>query len=153
MRNLFQFQRPFGISWQPTLADIDHYGHVNNVSFVKQLENVAWAHTHSLGLTIEDYRNLDAGMAITHHDIYYFKSVHLDQFINCQTGVIACDHKLRVARAFAFYDENEDCVLTARTDFVCIKLSTGKPRRMPKAFIEAYGNAYLDQAVQPINTD
>ena len=146
MHHLFQIQRPFCLMWQPTQADIDHYGHVNNVSYVQQLERVAWAHTHALGLTIDDYRELDAGMVIQHHDIYYHQSVHLGQLITCQTGVVACDQKLRVARAFAFYNQHADCVLSARTEFVCIRLSTGKPRRMPKAFVAAYGNAYREQA-------
>jgi len=29
-------------------------------------------------------------------------------------------------------------LLRARTTFVCIELSTGRPKRMPEAFIEGY---------------
>jgi len=32
-------------------------------------------------------------------------------------------------------------LLRAQTTFVCIELSTGKPRRMPAEFIEGYGAA------------
>jgi acyl-CoA thioesterase FadM len=32
-------------------------------------------------------------------------------------------------------------LLRAQTTFVCIELSTGKPKRMPAEFIEGYGPA------------
>ena len=34
-----------------------------------------------------------------------------------------------------------DDVLRAQTTFVCIELSSGKPKRMPAEFIEGYGPA------------
>lgn len=36
-------------------------------------------------------------------------------------------------------------LLRAQTTFVCIELSSGKPRRMPEEFIQGYG-----PAVQPV---
>ena len=35
-------------------------------------------------------------------------------------------------------------LLRARTTFVCIELSTGRPRRMPAEFLEGYGRAVLN---------
>jgi len=34
-------------------------------------------------------------------------------------------------------------LLRAQTTFVCIELSTGRPKRMPVEFIEGYGPALL----------
>lgn len=34
-------------------------------------------------------------------------------------------------------------LLRAQTTFVCIELSTGKPKRMPAEFVEGYGPAIL----------
>ncbi|MBE1287370.1 MAG: acyl-CoA thioesterase [Alteromonadaceae bacterium] len=133
---------PYTCLWQPAENDIDHYGHVNNTSYVKQLEVTAWAHSNHLGLDIAQYRELDAGMVIAHHTIDYLLPVHCGETIECRTAIIACDNKLRLSRGFEFYNQSQQRVLTARTDFVCITLSTGKPRRMPARFAECYGRAY-----------
>ncbi|MNT91856.1 hypothetical protein D3C72_2330240 [compost metagenome] len=39
-------------------------------------------------------------------------------------------------------------LLRAQTTFVCIELSTGKPKRMPAEFIEGYGPALLSQNLE-----
>ena len=36
-------------------------------------------------------------------------------------------------------------LLRAQTTFVCIELSTGKPKRMPAEFVEGYGRALLER--------
>ena len=81
-------------------------------------------------------------MVIAHHNVDYLLPVHFGETIECRTAIIACDNKLRLSRGFEFYNQSQQRVLTARTDFVCITLSTGKPRRMPARFAECYGRAY-----------
>jgi len=36
-------------------------------------------------------------------------------------------------------------LLRARMQFACIELSSGRPRRLPRAFLEGYGPAVLDK--------
>ena len=35
-------------------------------------------------------------------------------------------------------------LLRAQTTFVCIEMSSGKPKRMPAEFIEGYGRALIE---------
>ena len=84
---MFSLPAPFTCSWHITPALIDHYGHVNNVAYVKQIETVAWLHSNNLGLSIEQYKALDRGMAIRTHHLEYHHPLHLDDTVTCATWI------------------------------------------------------------------
>jgi acyl-CoA thioester hydrolase len=42
-------------------------------------------------------------------------------------------------------DSDQATVMRGHWDLVCIALSSGQPKRMPKAFLEAYGAAVVPQ--------
>ena len=137
---------PHIIRWKIQPQEIDHYNHVNNVAYVSKLEQVAWSHSNKLGLTIEEYQSLDRGMAISRHEIDYLASALLDDELLCATWIVQCDSRLKLARQFQFIRERDGLtMLKARTEFVCIALSSGKPKRMPERFSQVYGNAVLNK--------
>lgn len=141
------YPNPFVKQWEICQEHIDHYQHVNNVAYVKQLEITAWAHSNQLGLSIEKYQALDRGMAISRHQINYLSPAHLGDVIECATWIIACDKKLTLSRQFQFIRQSDHTpMLTAQTDFVCIALSSGKPKRMPREFSSVYGPAQIEIA-------
>lgn len=138
------YPRPFIKHWQICAQHIDHYQHVNNVAYVSQLESTAWAHSNQLGLTIEQYQAIDRGMAISRHEINYLAAVRLGDTVDCATWILECDERLTLTRQFQFIRKSDQkTVLTAKTKFVCITLSSGKPSRMPKAFSTIYGPAKI----------
>jgi len=135
---------PFLCNWQVLPEQIDHYQHANNVAYVGQLEVTSWKHSNHLGLTIEQYQALDRGMAISRHEINYLAAAHVDDMIDCATWIVECDNRLKLTRQFQFIRRSDQkTLLTARTEFVCIALSTGKPKRMPKEFTNVYGQAVI----------
>jgi acyl-CoA thioester hydrolase len=140
---------PFLCTWRVKPEQIDHYQHANNVAYVSQLEVTSWKHSNHLGLTIEQYQALDRGMAISRHEINYLAAAHVNDVIDCATWIVECDNKLKLARQFQFISRrSQQTLLTARTEFVCIALSTGKPKRMPKEFAAVYGPAALSCQLQ-----
>ena len=140
---------PFLNTWRVSPEQIDHYQHANNVAYVSQLEVTSWTHSKHLGLTIEQYQALDSGMAIIRHEIDYLAPAHVNDLIDCATWIVRCDNKLKLARQFQFIRRSDQLtLLTARTEFVCIALSTGKPKRMPKEFADVYGPATLTSPIQ-----
>lgn len=144
----WQYPQPYILSWTVDDGQIDHYGHVNNVEYVSQLEKTAWAHSNQLGLTIGQYQALDRGMAISRHEIAYLGAAYAGEHIACATWIIECDGKLKLSRRFQFMRINDQqTLLTARTDFVCIALSSGKPKRMPAEFAKVYGAAKIAVSV------
>ncbi|WP_339724604.1 acyl-CoA thioesterase [uncultured Paraglaciecola sp.] len=131
---------PFLCQWQVMPEQIDHYQHANNVAYVSQLEVTSWKHSNHLGLTIEQYMALDRGMAISRHEINYLAAAHVNDLIDCATWIVECDNRLKLTRQFQFIRRSDQLtLLTARTEFVCIALSSGKPKRMPKEFANVYG--------------
>jgi acyl-CoA thioester hydrolase len=138
----WQLQTPFIHTWKVSPEQIDHYQHANNVAYVSQLEITSWAHSNHLGLSIEQYQDLDRGMAISRHEINYLAAAYVHEIIDCATWIIECDKKLKLARQFQFIRRSDKLtLLTARTEFICIALSTGKPKRMPNEFAQVYGPA------------
>lgn len=131
---------PFLCQWQVMPEQIDHYQHANNVAYVSQLEITSWKHSNQLGLTIDQYKELDRGLAISRHEINYLAAAHMHDLIDCATWIVECDNRLKLARQFQFIRRSDQLtLLTARTEFVCIALSSGKPKRMPKEFSDVYG--------------
>lgn len=138
----WQLPNPFIVPWQVEQAQIDHYQHVNNVAYVSKLEQVAWAHSNSLGLSIEQYQALDRGMAIRRHQIDYLGAAVLADTLLCATWIVHCDQRLQLSRQFQFIRQTDGkTLLQARTDFVCIALSSGKAKRMPAIFADTYSAA------------
>jgi acyl-CoA thioester hydrolase len=150
----WKYPHPFVRTWKITQEHIDHYQHTNNVAYLSRLERLAWEHSRSLGLEFSDYQSLDRAMVITQHNLQYHAPSHLNDKLACATWIVKCDHKFRLSRCFEFIklgdnrkDEersNTKVVFSAQTDFVCCSLSTGMPKKMPKAFAEIYGSALID---------
>lgn len=133
---------PFVCEWRITNQHIDHYGHVNNVAYISQLERVAWLHSNHIGLTIEEYKLLDRAMVIQSHTIKYKLPCFENDLLFCGTWITECNKKLTLKRKFQYIcSQRKKTVFEAETVFVCITLSSGLPTRMPKRFADLYGAA------------
>ena len=61
---LWDYPGVFAITVQPAKDDIDAFGHVNNVVYLRWLTECAWAHSSAVGLPEEQCVNLRRGMAV-----------------------------------------------------------------------------------------
>jgi acyl-CoA thioester hydrolase len=135
---------PFVIDLKVGNDDIDGLGHANNAVYVTWLERCAWRHSQRLGLDLSEYRRLDRAMAVLRHEIDYLASAYEDDDLQLATWIVDWDQKLKMTRQFQLVRPRDGLtLLRARTTFVCIELSSGKPKRMPAEFIEGYGPAML----------
>lgn len=138
---------PFVIDISVNSDDIDGLGHANNAVYVSWLERCAWRHSQSLGLDLAEYRRLDRAMAVLRHEIDYLASAYEDQRLQMATWIVASDQRLKMDRHFQLIrPADATTLLRARTTFVCIELSSGRPKRMPSEFVEGYGAALLQDA-------
>ncbi|MFW8590090.1 acyl-CoA thioesterase [Glaciecola sp. 2405UD65-10] len=140
----FQWQRPkpFIRNWQISSSNIDHYQHTNNVAYLSRLEKLAWEHSKALGLQFEDYQKADRAMVITKHELNYHLPSHLNDTLACATWITFCDKKFRLSREFQFINvASAKTCFSATTQFVCVSLQTGAPKKMPQAFYEIYAQA------------
>ncbi|CDF85214.1 acyl-CoA thioesterase [Pseudomonas sp. QL9] len=138
---------PFVIDIAVNAEDIDGLGHANNAVYVSWLERCAWRHSQRLGLDLAEYRRLDRAMAVVRHEIDYLAAAYEGEELQMGTWIVESDQKLRMDRQFQLVRPADGVtLLRARTTFVCIELSSGKPKRMPAEFIEGYGRALLGAA-------
>ncbi|HAN53099.1 MAG TPA: acyl-CoA thioesterase, partial [Pseudomonas sp.] len=111
---------------------IDELGHANNAVYVTWLERCAWQHSQSLGLGIEDYHRLDRAMAVLRHEIDYLAAAYEGDALQLGTWISESDQRLKMKRNFQLIRPADGAtLLRAQTTFVCIELSSGKPKRMP----------------------
>jgi acyl-CoA thioester hydrolase len=139
---------PFIIDLAVSAEDIDGLGHANNAVYVTWLERCAWRHSQHLGLDLTEYRRLDRAMAVVRHEIDYLASAYENDELQLATWIVDWDRRLKMTRRFQLRRPSDGAtLLRAQTTFVCIELSTGRPKRMPGEFIEGYGQAMTDASV------
>lgn len=125
--------------------DIDALAHTNNGVYVNWCEHTAWAHTTALGLGEAEYRSLDRAMALRRAEYDYLQATQAGDELLVGTWITRWDRRLTMERRFQILlASTGSTVLRARLDFVCIEISSGKPRRPPKDFIETYGPVVLN---------
>jgi acyl-CoA thioester hydrolase len=118
---------------------VDAFGHSNNVAYLGWLERVAWAHSLWLGLNFDDYRRLDAGCVVRRHELDYLAATFAGDELHLGTWVAECDGRLTMWRAYQIIRASDRrTVMRARTQFVCVDMKSGRPRRMPPEFVAAY---------------
>ena len=85
---LWDYPGVFAIPVTAASADIDAYGHVNNVVFLRWLTECAWAHSAAVGLPEERCVQLRRGMAV--------RSVHVDFLASAYEGEAVVGRQLGV---------------------------------------------------------
>lgn len=139
---------PFVIDIEVKSEDIDGLGHANNAVYVSWLERCAWRHSQSLGLDLAEYRRLDRAMAVVRHEVDYLAAAYEGNELQLATWIVESDQRLKMTRHFQLVRPADALtLLRAQTTFVCIELSSGKPKRMPVEFIEGYGRALLSPEI------
>jgi acyl-CoA thioester hydrolase len=141
----WDYPAPFVIELAVQPDDIDGLGHANNAVYVSWLERSAWRHSQFLGLDLCEYRRLDRAMAVLRHEIDYLASAYEGQQLQMATWIVESDQRLKMIRHFQLWrPADATTLLRAQTTFVCIELSTGKPKRMPAEFLQGYGPAVIE---------
>ena len=143
---LWDHPNPHTVQKRVCAADIDGLNHTNNAVYVTWCEQAAWAHSVALGLDLTRYRELDRAMAITHSEYDYLQSSRERDEIVAGTWIVNWDSKLTMERRFQVIRLQDGVtLLRAGMRFACIEISSGRPRRMPKEFLEGYGPAVLEK--------
>ncbi len=142
----WDYPEPYCLPVTATAADVDELGHVNNAVYVRWMTDCAWAHSIALGMTIDVYRLLDRAMAMSRHEIDYLAPAWQNDQLQVATWIREFDGRLTMSRCFQIMRPADGVtLLRAKTNFACIEMSTGRVRRMPAEFLEAYGGAYRAQ--------
>ena len=146
---LWDHANPHILHTQVAPGDIDGLNHTNNAVYVQWCEQSAWSHSRALGLDLQRYRELDRAMAVLHSEYNYLAASREGEQIAVGTWIVDWDRKLSMTRHFQVIRVDDGItLLRGIVRFVCIELSTGKPRRLPREFIGGYGSVVLSEQSQ-----
>lgn len=109
---------------------IDENGHVNNVTYVQWMQDIAVEHYASIG-GIES-QGPDATWVIREHRVEYFLPAFEGEEIEVRTWVENI-RRVRSLRKYEFVRRSDGRVLVkGETDWVFVDAKTGAPRAVPE---------------------
>ena len=140
----WDYDEPFIRAVRVLPEHIDALDHTNNTQYVTWCNETAWAHTTALGLGATEYQDLNRAMALTRADYLYLQATRLDDELMVGTWITKLDRRMTMERKMQIVNANSgDTVLRATLQFVCIEISSGRPKRPPKEFIAIYEPALV----------
>lgn len=118
-------------------ADIDEFGHANNVVWVRWVNEAAMAHSRAVGLDPETLIAMRAMWIIRKHEIEYLLPAFAGEQLICATWPAAVRGATSVRRN-VFLREGR-VLARAVTTWALLHTETGRPRRVPLEMMNAYG--------------
>lgn len=141
---VWDYPQPFTLPVTPGREDIDGLNHTNHAVYVQWCSKIAWAHSEALGLGLADYQRMDRGMAIRRAEYDYLLPSLLDDQLTLGSWLLDAGTALTMERRFQLVrDRDRSTILRGRWELVCIELSSGRVRRMPKEFDQIYRPAMV----------
>ena len=118
---------------------IDVLGHANNCEYLRWLEEIAWAHSRHLGLGIEQYRSFNRAMVARHTELEYLAAAFAGDQLQIGTWIVANDGRISMVRRYQIVRPADGAtLLRGSTRWVCVALDSGKPKRLPQEYVDAY---------------
>ena len=132
---------PFVVSAVVAPEQIDALGHTNNVHYLGWLQDCAWAHSIARGVDADLMVALGMAMAVRETRMTYTGATYAGDRLWIGDWITACDGRLRAQRSFQIIRASDRAtVMRAVIDYVCIAIASGRPARMPAAFVSAYAD-------------
>ncbi len=133
-RDKKKFSFPIKVSHQ----DIDSLKHVNNEIYIKWLMEAANAHSTALGYGIEVFLKNDECFVVRRHEVDYLAPAFLDEDLIVETWV----ENMKLKASTRVYEikraRDHKVLVTAKTIWIYIKLSTGKPTEIPPQIVQSF---------------
>ena len=115
---------------------IDENGHVNNVTYVQWMQDIAVEHYASIGGI--EAQGADSTWVVREHKIEYFLPAFLSEEIEVKTWVENI-RRVRSLRKYEFTRTSDGKTLVkGETDWVFVDVKTGSPRAVPEAVIKVF---------------
>lgn len=134
---------PFEMQIVVTDGDIDELGHLNNVRYVQWVQDVAVAHSASVGLDYPTYVAIGGVFVLRRHEADYLRSVPPGAKVLARTWIGAM-RAAQVERHMEFLLDGE-VVFTSLTRWVFVDTRSGRPARIPARVLEAFASSIVQR--------
>lgn len=117
---------------------IDVNRHVNNLAYVRWMQDLAIEHSASAGWPMERYLELGAGWVVRSHFIEYLRPAFAGDLLGAHTWVAAFDQRATPRRYLFVRESSRQVVAQAETRWVFVDLATGRRRSLPEELTDAF---------------
>ena len=118
--------------------ECDALGHLNNVNYVRYMQETAFDASTAAGFDGAAYEKLGCYWLIRETDIEYLKPSQYGDTLEIKTWVIDF-HRVRSRRAYEIRNhENNELVANTSTDWVFLERDSNRPVRIPDEFRSAF---------------
>ena len=121
--------------------ELDLLGHVNNAVYLHWAEQVAIDHVEALGFGREWSLAQGGGWVVRQHQVTYHRPVRYGDVVLVTTLPQELSG-VRGVRRTEIHRESDGALMTeAVTEWIWVRLSDGRPTRIPSELIERFGRA------------
>ena len=118
---------------------LDEFEHTNNTIYLVWMQAIAALHSAQLGLTFQDFVELGYGCVARQHHLEYKRPTFAGDTLWVATWISHNEGKADMTRQYQFVRESDQAtVMQGHTQWVCIDMKTGRPKKQPPRFVEAY---------------
>ena len=119
-------------------SDIDEQGHVNNVAFLRWIQDVAVAHWHEAATDEQQER---FAWVVVRHEIDYLRAAREGDRITARTWVGDAPKGARFDRFMEFAGPDGKICVRAKTGWAIIDKALGRPIRVPPDIVAPFVSA------------
>jgi acyl-CoA thioester hydrolase len=129
--------------------ECDALGHLNNVSYLRYMQETAYEASAALGYGMVSYTQSGRLWFIRETEFEYLIPLYYDDSVTVRTWVIDF-HRVRSKRAYEFYISGTD-KLVARgwSDWVYLETESNNPISIPQEMIKAFIPEWKPEMVKP----
>lgn len=133
-----RISREFRLRISARAEDIDELAHVSNIVYVRWMQDVAVAHSQSVGWSPQKYLDLRKVFVARRHEIDYLAPALEGDEIELITWLedLSAASSTRKTRMVRVSDGKE--LAHGSTLWVFISLDTGRPQRIPAEIVTAF---------------
>ena len=123
---------------QVTPDEIDGVGHVNNIEYVRWLQDAALAHSSAQGWSTKAYYDLGQGWVVKSHYIEYLVPAFVGDQIVIRTWIADMKRVTSMRRYEIYRPTDVKTLAIAHTNWAFVKFSSLLPCRVPPEVISAF---------------
>ncbi len=127
--------------------DVDQNGHINNVAYLRWVQDAAFSHSRAAGYDLERYRELGGVFVVRKHELHYLQPTFAGDLLDVWTWVerwraASCIRKTKIVRR-----HDRVTVAQATTLWALVDSQQGRPMRVPEPLTLAFASLGNDPVV------
>jgi acyl-CoA thioester hydrolase len=132
---------------------IDVNGHVNNLEYLRWMQEAATRHSSAQGWPVERYLKTRTSWVVRSHHIEYLRPAFARDSVSLLTWIAGFGEHMSPRKYLFWRARDQQILARAETLWVFVDATTGRPCRIPAEFKEAFDViVHEESALQAVRT-